>query len=112
MTTEQKIKKILDRRGIFLTDFMSSSQYDAVVESMKEISSLIPKWRKVEEELPERPHKDCADVSDSIITWVEWGDTLALRINIFNYKTKKWKFSNGEVKYWMYESELLNLIPQ
>lgn len=130
MTTDEKIKEelewIVKQTGIEISENLSESMLAArneenVYSSLEEISSLIPKWRTQDDKLPD----DDMEVQFFLNTDVIFNDlpdgydrpkigNWDYRSETFNYydNNKLVEITIKEIRYWIPESELLNLIPK
>lgn len=111
MKTEEKIKEILKSNIKFRGTITNGNYscigipYENALNAIREISSLIPRWRKVGEELPDK-------TGYAIIAFYSKMCRKFLSKKVwYDFENKKWE-TKFEVKYWMPESELLNLIPK
>lgn len=128
MTTEQKIKEWKEQLwkiyGVPLYDennkhFPKMGINPLAFElGFKSALSLIPKWRKVEEELPERS-KHFKFESERVLTLAKMRGGIYIKENVYYFGLKKWDILSEYIIGWMpqsilipNESELLNLIPK
>jgi hypothetical protein len=114
MTTQQKIKEIFNKTLIISVENNRNDLVDVklggVEDCVKEISSLIPKWRKVEDGKPEE--------ATAILIFFKYWNTFVKGSYCKDIKGNDLWISEEArtiyepVEYWMYESEILDLIPK